>query len=82
MSEEELFECLKKLSKTNNLRDGVDIKKEEANIIVNEIERLNNIIDKAIEYIKEYGDITAMFIPTNIRYETAKELLEILDKGE
>lgn len=54
MSDKELFECLKRLSKTNNLRDGIDIRKEEANIIVKEIERLNNIIEQTqkILYIK------------------------------
>lgn len=71
MNKKELFECLSGLSKTNNLRDGIDIRKEEANIIVkeierlnkelekykysadelNEIERLNNIINKAIDYM-------------------------------
>ena len=50
MSDKELFECLKRLSKTNNLRDGIDIRKEEANIIVKEIERLNNIINTMLEF--------------------------------
>ena len=49
MNKEELFECLSRLSKTNNLRDGIDIKKEEANIIVNEIERLNKERSKTYE---------------------------------
>ena len=46
MNKEELLDCLKKLSKTNNLRDGIDIKKEEANIIVNEIERLEQALQE------------------------------------
>jgi len=45
MNKKELFECLSGLSKTNNLRDGIDIRKEEANIIVNEIERLKERIE-------------------------------------
>ena len=76
MSKEELFDCLKRLSKTDNLRDGIDIKKEEANIIVNEIERLNNIINKGIEYIQDRYDgevLTHTFDKCNVG-----ELLNIL----
>lgn len=54
MNKEELFECLSELSQTNNLRDGIDIRKEEANIIVNEIERLNNIINDIDRYIHNW----------------------------
>ena len=53
MNKEELFECLSELSQTNNLRDGIDIRKEEANIIVNEIERLNNIINELEKWLEE-----------------------------
>jgi len=76
LSKEELFDCLKRLSKTDNLRDGIDIKKEEANIIVNEIERLNNIINKGIEYIQDRYDgevLTHTFDKCNVG-----ELLNIL----
>lgn len=55
MNKKELFECLSGLSQTNNSRDGIDIRKEEANIIVNEIKRLNNIInelEKHFEFLK------------------------------
>ena len=45
VNKKEFFECLSDLSKTNNLRDGIDIRKEEASIIVNEIERLKEIIE-------------------------------------
>ena len=56
MNKEELFECLSELSQTNNLRDGIDIRKEEANIIVNEIERLNNIINELEKWLEERLD--------------------------
>ena len=58
MNAEELLDCLKRLSKTNNFRDGIDIKKEEANIIVNEIERLNNIINELGKWLKEEYEAT------------------------
>ena len=74
MSKEELFECLSGLSQTNNLRDGIDIRKEEANIIVNEIERLNNIINELeklelYEYTPDYDydeNLVDDYTPFNI----------------
>lgn len=73
MNKKELFECLSGLSKTNNLRDGIDIRKEEANIIVNEIERLNNIINELFEYLKENSKQPELF-------ESDRYYEDILDK--
>ena len=83
MSKEELFDCLKRLSKTDNLRDGIDIKKEEANIIVNEIERLNNIINELNCGIKELDDMfyETFRISQNGYYSISEwELKEFTDK--
>jgi len=73
VNKKELFECLSGLSKTNNLRDGIDIRKEEANIIVNEIERLNNIINELFEYLKENSKQPELF-------ESDRYYEDILDK--
>ena len=78
MNKEELFECLSGLSKTNNLRDGIDIRKEEANIIVNEIERLNNIINKAIEFIYENAYDEERKICIDDLWSEIPKLLDIL----
>lgn len=76
MNKEELFECLSRLSQTNNLRDGIDIKKEEANIIVNEIERLQ----KDLIYYQEYS---ADLLNKNNTFENIiKEVREYLDTLE
>lgn len=40
MNKKELLECLKNLSTTNNKRDGIDIKKEEAQLIIEIINKL------------------------------------------
>ena len=87
MNKKELFECLSGLSKTNNLRDGIDIRKEEANIIVNEIERLNNIIKEVREYIEEKYDYILrddIFLDHDeiIERKQIEHILEILDKVE
>lgn len=76
MNKKELFECLSSLSKTNNLRDGIDIRKEEANVIVKEIERLQSIIKEVREYIENEWNCNF----SEICKKQPQKLLEILDK--
>ena len=83
MNKEELFECLSRLSKTNNLRDGIDIKKEEANIIVNEIERLNNKIqDLQADYGNKAQVERDLLKEENKRLNNIiKEVRELVENG-
>jgi uncharacterized protein (UPF0332 family) len=54
MNKKELLECLKSLSTTNNKRAGVEIKKEEAQLIIEIINKQKEILDKIKEYINDY----------------------------
>lgn len=53
MNKKELLECLKNLSITNNKRDGIDIKKEEAQLITEIINNYKKILDKTKEKINK-----------------------------
>lgn len=58
--------------------------KEVAKVVFNEVDRLNNIIDKAIEYIKHsqsYGTM-AQVMPHLKPYVNGDDLLEILGDKE
>ena len=46
MNKEELLECLKNLSATNNKRDGIDIKKEEAQLIIEIINKQKEVLNR------------------------------------
>lgn len=71
----DLIADLKDIDKYTSFKNGVfiyDLGKYQGTLLVNEIERLNNIIDKAIEYIKSY-------LPNyDFDHSNLEELLKIL----
>ena len=86
MSEERLQEIKDSISLQYKVQEANDLNNfniftDEEQELVNEIERLNNIIDKATEYIKDkYAVILAddLFLDHDERIER-KRLLEIID---
>ena len=85
MSEERLQEIKDSISLQYKVQEANDLNNfniftDEEQELVNEIERLNNIIKEVREYIKDRynGEVlTHTFDKDNVG-----ELLEILDKGE
>ena len=66
------------IDKNKKLESEIEKLKQRLEIEIDISDGMLKTIDRAIEYIKEYGDIENIFIPTNISYKASIELLEIL----
>lgn len=66
------------VDKNKKLESEIEKLKQRLEVEIDISDGMLKTIDRAIEYIKEYGDIENIFIPTNISYKASIELLEIL----
>ena len=66
------------VDKNKKLENEIEKLKQRLEVEIDISDGMLKTIDRAIEYIKEYGDIENIFIPTNISYKASIELLEIL----
>lgn len=66
------------IDKNKKLESEIEKLKQRLEVEIDISDGMLKTIDRAIEYIKEYGDIENIFIPTNISYKASIELLEIL----
>lgn len=98
MNKEELLECLKNLSTTNNKRDGIEIKREEAQLIIEIINKQKEVLDKIKEYCNHKLEMLELqkrnimqiltpengYLKTNIEIEMQKykDILELLEEIE
>ena len=80
MNKEELLECLKNLSTTNNKRDGIEIKREEAQLIIETINKQKEVLDKIKEKcLSIKGNPEHTIVSKN---ELVKQFLELLEEIE
>ena len=93
MSEEEfeerqltkLISDLRDINSYTSFKNGAyiyDLGHYQGLLLVNEIERLNNIINKAIEYIKELTDDNESVELMDISFYVKNEILNILQGSD
>lgn len=70
------------VDKNKKLENEIEKLKQRLEIEIDISNGMLKTIDRAIEYIEDYGDIKNIFIPTNISYKTSIELLKILKKED